>query len=277
MLFAAIQEIPTAMYSWNPQDYAQHSRAQESWARELLTQVDLRPEDIVLDVGCGDGRTTVAIAASVPHGRVLGVDLSAEMIAHATAQHCRPPVHNLRFEQADAAALPFESEFSVVFSNAVLHWLPDQQAAVRGIARALQPGGRVVVQCGGHGNVAAVIATFERVSGTPPWRTLCTTGEIPYRFHTAETYRKWLEEAGLDVQECRLIPKDMIHEDASAFVGWLRTAWHPYTAGVPLEVRESFLEETARAYMSAHPADDRGRVHVATVRLQVRARKPLRS
>jgi trans-aconitate methyltransferase len=262
------------MYTWNPQDYAQHSHAQESWARELLTQIDLHPDDVVLDVGCGDGRTTVAIAASVPQGRVVGADLSAEMITHATAQHCHSPTNNLSFVQADAAALPFESEFSVVFSNAVLHWVQDQRAAVHGIARALRPGGRMITQCGGHGNVAAVMTTFERVAASPPWRDVSSPGERPYRFHSAETYQGWLEEAGLEIHECRLIPKDMVHANASTFIGWLRTAWHPYTAGVPLEIRDSFLEETARRYLAAYPPDDRGHVHVATVRLQVRCRKP---
>jgi trans-aconitate 2-methyltransferase len=112
------------MYTWNPQDYAQHSRGQEAWAKELLAQVELRADDVVLDVGCGDGRNTAAIAASVPNGRVLGVDLSADMVAHAAIQHCRPSANNLRFAQADAGALPFEAEFSVVFSNATLHWVP---------------------------------------------------------------------------------------------------------------------------------------------------------
>ena len=262
------------MYTWNPRDYAQHSRGQEMWARELLTQIDLRPDDSVLDVGCGDGRITVAIAASVPEGRIVGVDVSGEMIAHASAQHCHPTTNNLRFAQADAASLPFDSEFSVVFSNAVLHWVQDQRAAVRGIARALRPGGRFIAQCGGQGNVAAVIATFERVAASPRWRAICSPGEIPYRFHAAESYRRWLEEAGMEVQECRLIPKDMVHENAGAFLGWLRTAWHPYTAGVPLELRDAFLEETAHHYMAAFPQDADGRVHVATVRLQVCARKP---
>ena len=158
------------MYTWNPQDYARNSRGQEVWARELLSLVDLRPDDVVLDVGCGDGRTTASIADSVPRGSVVGVDLSADMVAHASRQHGHPSNHNLRFQQADAAALTFVSEFSVVFSNATLHWVRDQHAAVRGIARALRPGGRFVAQMGGQGNCAELVATFEEVARTPRWR-----------------------------------------------------------------------------------------------------------
>jgi trans-aconitate methyltransferase len=263
-----------AMYTWNPKDYAQHSRAQESWARELLSQIALRPDDSVLDIGCGDGRTTAALAQRVPQGKVVGVDLSADMVAHAASQHCRPPIKNLTFRQADAAALPFEEEFSVVFSNATLHWVPDQHAAVRGIARALRPGGRVIAQFGGQGNVADVAASFEHVIHRPRWRDLATLGDMPYHFHPATTYDGWLRESGMAIHECRLIPKDMVHDNVDTFIGWLRTAWHPYTAGVPLEVRDAFLDETSRHYLARYPLDDQGKVHVATVRLQVRAKKP---
>ena len=259
------------MYTWNPKDYAQHSSSQEAWARELLTQIELRPDDAVLDIGCGDGRTTAAIAQLVPGGRVVGVDLSPDMVRHANTQHGESG--NPCFQQADAAALPFSAEFSVVFSNATLHWVPDQRAAVQGISRALRPGGRVIAQMGGKGNVAEVISAFEHVAAGPRWRAIVTFGELPYRFNGPESYDAWLKESGLEVQECRLIPKDMVHNDVGIFVGWLRTAWHPYTANVPLELRDAFLRDTARHYIAGHPLDAQGRVHVATVRLQVRARK----
>lgn len=261
------------MYTWNPQDYAQHSKTQETLARELLTQIDLRPDDTVLDIGCGDGRTTATIARSVPNGSVVGIDLSADMVAHASRQHCPTKTNNLRFAQADAAALPFTSEFSVVFSNASLHWLSDQRAAVQGIARALRPAGRAIAQFGGQGNVADVIASFERVADAPRWRAIATLGDMPYHFHAATTYEAWLREAAMEAQECRLIPKDLVHDNIPTFIGWLRTAWHPYTAGVPNELRDAFLQDVGTDYLARHPPDNEGHVHVATVRLQFRARK----
>jgi trans-aconitate 2-methyltransferase len=261
------------MYAWNPRDYAQHSKTQEILARELLTQIDLRPDDTVLDIGCGDGRTTADIARSVPNGSVVGIDLSADMVAYATTQHCPSKTHNLRFARADAAALPFTSEFSVVFSNASLHWVCDQRAAVQGIARALRPGGRAIAQLGGQGNVADVIASFERVAEAPRWHAIATLGDMPYHFHSATSYATWLDEAGMEIQECRLLPMDLAHDNVPAFIGWLRTAWHPYTAGVPGELREAFLQDVATDYLGRHPRDHAGQVHVAMVRLQFRAQK----
>jgi trans-aconitate 2-methyltransferase len=261
------------MYKWDPQDYARHSRGQETWAKELLALVDLQADDVVLDIGCGDGRTTAAIAASVPQGRVLGVDLSADMVSHAATQHCRPPTDNLQFARADAGALAFEAEFSVVFSNATLHWVPDQRAAVHGIARALRPCGRFVAQMGGRGNCAAAIAAFEKVGATPRWRETLAPMQSPYGFNAPADYERWLREARLEILECRLIPKDMVHENHTAFIGWLRTAWHPYASRVPVELRDAFVVEAADCYVEDHPADEEGRIHVAMVRLQVRAQK----
>lgn len=262
------------MYNWNPQDYAQNSRGQEAWARELLSLIDLRPDDAVLDVGCGDGRTTASIANNVPRGSVVGVDLSADMIAHASRQHGQATHGNLRFQQADAAALPFVSEFSVVFSNATLHWVPDQRAAVQGIARALRPGGRFIAQMGGQGNFAELVATFENLARTPRWRQVVRFGEIPYRFNHPDAYESWLREYGLEVIECRLVSKDMVHQDRAALIGWLRTAWHPYTSAVPLELRDAFLQEVAAQQAAARPPDEQGRLHIEAIRLQVRAQKP---
>ena len=276
MLFGSSRRKRRNMYHWNPQDYAQNSRGQELWARELISLIELRPDDDVLDVGCGDGRTTATLAKSVPQGSVVGVDLSADMIAHASRHHGRTPDNNLRFQQMDAAALPFDSEFSVVFSNATLHWVADQRAAVRGIARALRPGGRFVAQMGGQGNFADVIATFEHVAHTPRWRDIVRFGEIPYHFGKPGEYESWLRECGLEILECRLTSKDMVHENQTAFVGWLRTAWHPYTSSVPLELRDAFLQDVGTHHAATHAPDEQGRLHVDALRLQVRARKSSR-
>jgi trans-aconitate 2-methyltransferase len=273
ILFPSIHDEEKAMYQWNPEDYSRHSAGQERWARELLAGLNLRPDDRVLDIGCGDGRITAAIAERVPEGRVVGVDLSADMIRHAEVHHGCP---NLAFRHADAQALPFDSEFTVVFSNAALHWVREHRPVLAGIARALKPGGRCRMEMGGLGSAAALIVAFEAVADDSEWRDDFEGFESIFRFHDAESYRRWLTEAGLEAGRVQLVEKDMAHADREAFIGWLRTAWHPYTSRVPAERRERFIDAVAERYLADHPPDDAGRIHVAMVRLQVEARKPSR-
>jgi trans-aconitate 2-methyltransferase len=261
------------MYRWNPEDYSRHSAGQERWARELLSGLNLRPDDRVLDIGCGDGRITAELAQRVPLGRVVGVDLSADMIGYAASRFPAAEYPNLEFREADARALPFDAEFTVVYSNAALHWVRDHGPVLAGIARALRPGGRCRMEMGGRGSAAALIAAFERVLGEAAWRDDFKRFEWTFGFHDAESYRRWLREAGLSPERVQLIDKDMVHADREAFIGWLRTAWHPYTSTVPAERRGLFIDAVAERYLVGNPPDAAGRIHVAMVRLQVEAKR----
>jgi trans-aconitate 2-methyltransferase len=258
-------------YNWNAADYARHSAGQERWAMELIAKAAFAPDERVLDVGCGDGRITAAIARLVPQGTVLGTDLSPVMIKHAVAQFPTSEFPNLAFREVDARTLRFERAFTFVFSNAVLHWMRDHRPVIAGIARALVPGGRCLLQMGGRGMAADVIRAFTEVARTPAWSPWYEGFESTYGFHGDDDYRVWLAEAGLEADRVELIPKDMVHADRAAFIGWLRTAWHPYTALVPADRRAELLDHAADRYLAAHPPDADGRVHVLAIRLEVQA------
>src|SRR5437764_3881206 len=98
--------------AWNAADYAKNSSEQQRWARELIGKLALRGDERILDVGCGDGKVTAELAASVPRGSVVGVDSSPEMIGFARAM-ILPAVGNLRLELMDARQLAFRDEFDV--------------------------------------------------------------------------------------------------------------------------------------------------------------------
>ncbi len=263
------------MYQWNAADYARYSQGQELWARELLASLDLRPDDRILDIGSGDGRMTAAIAERVPRGRVVGVDSSADMVRHARAEFASDQRPNLTFLQADASALPFDAEFSLVYSSATLHWVADHRPVLSGIARALRPGGRLVAQMGGYGNAATMTTAVEAVARRPRWAPAFQGFASPYTYHHPQDYDRWLRDAGFEVDEARLIPKDMVHADRAALAGWIRTAWHPYTGPIASAERTRFIEEAVDEYLASHPADASGAVHVPMVRLQIRAHKPV--
>jgi trans-aconitate methyltransferase len=117
-----------------------------------------RAGERILDVGCGTGELTARIAAS--GARVVGLDSSPDMIAAAKARFCNEGAA-IEFVVADAANFEFAEPFDAIFSNAALHWVKDMESAVICMARALKPGGRFVVEMGGHGNIAKLTAAID--------------------------------------------------------------------------------------------------------------------
>ncbi len=139
----------TETTSWNSELYQSSHGFVWQFGRDLLKMLAPKPGERILDVGCGTGQLTADIANS--GARVVGIDLSAKMIAAAKENF--PAVH---FEVADIATSDFNEEFDAVFSNAALHWVRDQKGAIKAIARALKPGGRLVFEMGGRGNIQQV-------------------------------------------------------------------------------------------------------------------------
>jgi trans-aconitate 2-methyltransferase len=134
---------------------------QQTWARELIARLNLRGEESILDVGCGDGKVTAEIARAWPDGFVVGTDASPQMIAFAKKTFPAKKFPNLKFQVMDARKLKFSCQFDFIFSNAALHWVDDHEKILRGAAVVLKSGGRLVVSCGGKGNAQDV---FSRIA-----------------------------------------------------------------------------------------------------------------
>jgi trans-aconitate methyltransferase len=263
------------MTDLDARDYVAHSSAQQEWARELIAKLRLRGDEDVLDIGCGDGRATALIAERLPQGSVLGVDKSANMIALAAEQFPRAAHPHLTFRRMDAIRLDLPHAFDVAFSTAALHWMDDHEAMLRGVRSCLRPGGRLLFQMGGRGNIVEALAVVDGVIARSRWRGFFDGFIPPYHFYSPEEYEEWLPCAGFCVARAELIPKDMRHAHHQAFLGWLRTTWFPYTDRLPAELRDAFLGDVASAYAAAHPPDAEGAIRVRMVRLEVEARVDL--
>ncbi len=261
------------LYDWDAADYERHSGQQQQWARELIDKLELRGDEIALDIGCGDGKVTAEIAARLPKGFVVGIDNSGAMVARARSRHPIADHSNLSFVLGDARFLPFRDGFNVVFSNAVLHWLRDHRPVLRGIFDSAKRGARIILQMGGSGNAGGVLAVLEGMLRAEEWRSYFDDFAMPYGFYGPEEYRVWLGEAGLTTRRADLIEKDMTHADRAAFEGWIRTTWLPYTQRVPPERRDEFTAQLLDRYLEHCPPDERGVIHVRMVRLEIEAAK----
>ncbi|HEX9116917.1 MAG TPA: methyltransferase domain-containing protein, partial [Anaerolineae bacterium] len=227
----------TGGYAWDAADYARHSGGQYAWAQELLDKLALAPDERVLDIGCGDGKVTAALAGHVPQGRALGVDVSPEMIRLARARHPQAAYPNLSFLLMDARRLCFTEQFEVAFSNAALHWVRDHPAVLHGVAAALRRGGRLLFQMGGRGNAPDMFALLDEMLAGEPWRRYFVDFPFPFGFYGPEAYRGWLPLAGLSPIRLELLAKDMRHAGREGLAGWIRTTWLPYTQRLPEDLR----------------------------------------
>lgn len=241
---------------WSSQSYAANAGFVAALGAPLLALLDPRPRERVLDLGCGDGALTAAIAARGAH--VLGVDASADLLAAAAAR-------GLAVRRMDGQALDFDADFDAVFTNAALHWMPDHDAVLSGIARALVPGGRFVGEFGGHGNVAAIvtalIAALERIG-------VDCAARHPWTFPTAEAWAERLSRHGFRVLDCALIPRPT--PLPTGLDGWLATFANPFVAGLTDADRASVLAHAARL-LAPSLRDRAGRWSADYVRLRFAA------
>ena len=147
---------------------------------------------------------------------MLGVDQSEEMIAQA-----RKKYPELRFEIADARALEFEGEFDAVFSNAVLHWIPEADQVIAGVARALKRGGRFVAEFGGKGNIRRLVKGFHRAFAALGMRE--PKGVAPWFYPSVTEYAVLLEKRGLELREASLYERPTVLEDGErGLENWIR-------------------------------------------------------
>jgi len=240
---------------WNAAAYAANSVVQQTWARELIAKLNLRGDESILDVGCGDGKVTAEIARALPNGLVVGADASPQMIAFAKR------------------TFPAKKFPNLIFSNAALHWVDDHQAILRGAAVVLKAGGRLVVSCGGKGNAHDVFLALRPEMRLKRWREFFRQMPLPYFFYAPADYEKWLPKFGFKIQKIKLAPKDATYEGAEGLATWLRTTWIPYVQRVPENLREEFIAAVTQRYLAKHPPDADGKVHVKMVRLEIDAVK----
>ena len=244
---------------WDPARYAEHGRFVAELAGPLVELLAPRENDEILDLGCGDGVLTAALAARCR--RIVGVDASPEQVAAARALGVDARI-------CDGHALPFESDFDAIVTNAALHWMTRPDAAIDGMWRALRPGGRVAAEMGGAGNVARIAGAL---AGALERRGIDAASRFPWYFPTPEAYRRKLAARGFEIRAMTLVERPTTLPGDIA--GWLETFAAPFVEAVADEDRPALIAEVRDALEPALYRPGNGWV-ADYVRLRFLAVKP---
>jgi SAM-dependent methyltransferase len=236
-----------------------------------LRGLHLRGDECVLDAGCGTGRLTHLLLQNLPNGRVVGLDLSRNMVAHARRDLQAIFGEHVQFVAANLIALPFGEAFDGIFSTASFHWVLDHDALFRNLYAALRPGGWLHAQCGGGPNLVRLRHRVRALSQTAEFSRWLGQFSEPWLFSDAEAAATRLRSAGFEEIHSELEAAPVIAPTSEEFQGYLRTfVLHRHLEVLPTEsLRAGFVQGLAAA-----SADDNPPWMLDYWRLNLRARKP---
>jgi trans-aconitate 2-methyltransferase len=237
---------------WDAKSYDRLAAPQEEWARRILERMSLEGAETVLDAGCGSGRATKLLLERLPNGRVVGVDGSPSMIKMAREKFegdSRVSLINSDLLEVTPAQLEEHAEIKAVdavFSNATFHWIADHERLFTRLISVLRPGGRLVAQCGGRGNVEAWLTAVKTAAATEPFAAH-VDGFAPWNFYGPEETEARLRGAGFEAVSCWLEEKPvLVPDDPMNYVAVVGLAAH--NERLPAELREPFSASVVEAF-----------------------------
>ena len=258
------------MTEWNAAEYHRLSNPQMDWGMRLLELLPAHETDTVLDAGCGSGRLTVELAARIPRGRLIALDLSHNMATKAREELARAAIPVL-VANASLTALPLAHAVDGVFSSAVFHWVQNHDRLFAEIFRALKPGGWVLAQCGGGPNLESTHARAKRILSHADFVPYFRNWRAPWNFATAPQTAERLRRTGFEGVEAWLHTAPTTLESAENYRDFLATViLHPHLA----QIQNALLRERLLDEMTATAARDAPPFTLDYWRLTMRARRP---
>lgn len=236
---------------WSDTQYLLFASERTRPARELLARVPLASPRHVVDLGCGPGNSTALLRERWPEASLTGVDSSAEMLRRA-----QQDVPGVAWVCADASRFTSSQPLDVLFSNALLQWLPDHASVLPVLLSQLAKGGVLAIQMP-HNFFEPSHRLMRETPG--PWAARTASVRARRPVESAAFYYDVLAPIAerVDIWETRY---EHVMPDVAAIVEWVKgTGLRPYLDVLEEEERSVYLEAYARALDAAYPPRRDGR------------------
>ena len=247
-------------HDWDPAAYDRVASGVKELGHEVMERLVLTGDETVLDAGCGPGEVTAALVARLPRGRVIAVDASPRMVA-AARERLGPDVEVL---QSDLVNLRLTEPVDAVLSTATFHWVQDHPRLFARLHTVLRPGGRLVAQCGGAGNIAEVHTAASAVAREEPFSAHLAGWPGPWTFATPEATTAELGRAGFTEVRCWTTQRSVTPDDPATYARAVLLGAH--LEHLPVALQEPYVEGVlARVTQDGEP------LSVNHVRLNIEA------
>ena len=231
--------MPTVR-AWDGQSYDRISGPMEALGREVLARLELNGDETVLDAGCGSGRITQALIERLPNGHVIAVDASQSMVDAARE---RLPHADVRL--ADLLELSLDEPVDAILSTATFHWIIDHERLFARLHGALRPGGQLVAQCGGEGNIDALRGVANEVRAREPYARHFGGWQPPWNYAAPLQTKARLLAAGFAAAESWLQPAPKEPEHPREFLATIVLG--PHVQQLPAELRDRYMDDVLAA------------------------------
>lgn len=256
-------------HEFDGRKYEKASAHQKEWGLKIISELGLRGNEHVLDLGCGDGSLTAEIAGKLPEGKVVGIDASKGMIDAAIPK----AAGNLTFILMDINDLAYIDEFDIIYSNAALHWVKDHKRLLENVYRALHAGGRIRFNFAGDGNCSFFFKVIREAMALDDFGKYFSGFEWPWYMPCIDDYYKLIKNSGFSRSRVREENADRYFPDEDAMIRWIdQPSLVPFLAHVSENKKDAFREFVIRR-MTQETKQEDGRCFETFRRINVTATK----
>lgn len=227
-------------FEFDGEKYKEASSHQKEWGKKLISELSLKGDERILDLGCGDGTLTTELARLAPGGFVVGIDASKGMIDTACEGRDRD---NVKFELMDINDIVFVDEFDVVFSNATLHWIKNHNKLLKNVFNSLKDNGVVRFNFAADGNCACFFRVVKEMMAKSRYAAYFTDFEWPWYMPKVEEYGTVVEQFPFKEKRVWGENADKYFPNVEAMVKWVeQPSLVPFLACVGKKHRVGFRD-----------------------------------
>lgn len=219
---------------WNPDLYRSNHSFVYNYGRDLLELLNPEKDDEILDLGCGTGELTNEIFTHSK--KIIGIDASAKMISKAKKKY-----PDITFLNIDALKMDYHNKFDKVFSNAVFHWVFEQEIFLNKIYDSLKPGGRLIFEMGGKDNAAVILDNIKKSLFKRSYHSNAEK-QITF-FPSVAEYASLLEKSSFTVRYALYFDRDTELSGENGLKNFITMFYSGLFEGVEEKVREEILDE----------------------------------